>query len=97
MQIYCNIHKHADMDSFLECDEENANPTYLRIASISIKVDKNWLTCDRDYELTDESWKTLEEDISSSLQRVYSTHGQRFPKVPELSWEEWDGEADELP
>ena len=76
---------------------QTTNPTYLRIAQISIKVDHNWLTCDGDYENTDECWEVLQEDISRILQRVYGAHGERFPKVPAISWEEWDGEPEELP
>ena len=45
----------------------------------------------------DECWKVLQEDITQAIQRVYGNHGERFPKVPQLEWLEWDGEPEEEP
>ena len=73
------------------------NVTYLRLATIEVKVDRNWLTCDGEYPLDEECWQVLQGDITKAIQRIYRSQGAKFPKVPQIEWYEWDGEPEEAP
>ena len=71
-----------------ECPETKPdNPTYTRIASISVTVDRKWLTADGDYELLD-GWKEITEQLVRHLDRTVP-----WPEV-RIEFEEWHGEPE---
>ena len=71
---------------YTACDCRD-NPTYTRIASISVTVDRKWLTADGDYELPD-GWKEITEMLVKHLDRAVP-----WPEV-KIEFEEWHGEPE---
>jgi hypothetical protein len=72
-----------------ECpDAEPDNPTYTRIARISVTVDRKWLTAEGDYELLD-GWKEIKEAFTKSL------NSSNLMRVDvKIEFIEWDGEPE---
>ena len=60
------------------------NPTYVRMARISVVVDHKWLTQDGDLTLA-ESWKEITETLIRRLDRAVP-----WPEV-RIEFEEWEG------
>ena len=71
-----------------ECPETKPdNPTYTRIASISVTVAQSWLTQDGELTLA-ESWKDITEMLIKRLDRAVP-----WPEV-KIEFIEWHGEPE---